>query len=486
MESTLTLTPRDLVALKARRDFPVFCRIGYRPYTEPPHLRMLNAALVEVERYIATRGAEGIGRLRIELPPRHGKSVSVARLFPAWMLGRHPNLRIIIASHGAGLSEGHSRFVRNTLRSTTYRTIFPAVALADDSQDRASWDMQEPLLGGLLAVGTGGSVTGRGAGLIICDDLIKSREEVESEAARDKLWDWYTSDLLTRQEPHAAIIHIGTRWHMDDILGRLAMREPGNWHVIRLPALAEADDPLGREPGAALWPDRFDRAAILQQAESMGDYAFSALYQQSPISSAGGVFARDRFNLIDSVARSIREQVRFWDLAISEKKTADYTVGTLIGQTDDGRFVVLDVQRLRLGWQACMDKITQVALADGPATRIGIEKVLFSAAATVQLLQRPELSRHTLRGIEVHKDKLTRALPFAARVDAGLVDVLRRGWTSEFLDELGAFPNGRHDDQVDSACSAYEMVSHPPLLGPVVLSWGDDEAPARRRRWGEV
>src|SRR5690349_5172069 len=130
--TTLTLTPRDRVALKARRDFPVFCRIAYRPYTEPPHLRLLNAALAEVERYIATRGAEGIGRLRIELPPRHGKSQTVARLFPAWMLGRYPNLRIIIASHGAGLSEGHSRFVRNTLRSTLYRTIFPAVALADD------------------------------------------------------------------------------------------------------------------------------------------------------------------------------------------------------------------------------------------------------------------------------------------------------------------------------------------------------------------
>jgi predicted phage terminase large subunit-like protein len=472
MATMFQLTRRELAALRARRDFPAFCRVVYRPYQHAPHIALIAAALADVARYIETQGRKGVGRLRIELPPRHGKSQLVARLFPAWIMGRNPDLRLILASHGAQLSESHSRYIRNTIRTSAYASTFPNVRLAADSAAREAWDIADPHMGGLLAVGTGGSVTGRGAGLIVCDDLVKSREEVESEAARNKLWDWYTSDLLTRQEPGAAIVHIGTRWHTDDILGRLDMQDTDEqWTVIRLPALAEDGDPLGRAPGSALWPDRFGVRALEAQRESMGDYAFSALYQQAPVPSSGGVFTRDKFHIVDAPTVKITDRVRFWDLAISTKAGADYTVGTLIGQTEDRRYVVLDVQRFRLGWQAVMDRIAQTAREDGVEVRIGIEQVLFSAAAPQQLLQRPDMHSHSITGVEVHKDKLTRALPFAARVDAGMVDVLRRAWTQQFLDEVCSFPNGRHDDQVDSAASAYEMLSRNGIMIPIALEW---------------
>lgn len=465
------LSDRQIVALKSRIDLPTFCKVVYPPWLDSPHLGLILTALREVSRYIETRGAAGIGRLRIELPPRHGKSQLVARLFPSWMLGRTPSLRIILASHGAQLSEGHSRYIRNTIRGTAYQSIFPRARLSDDSQSREAWDMAEPYNGGLLAVGTGGSVTGRGAGLLLCDDLVKSREEVESAAARDKLWEWYVNDLLTRQEPAAAIIHIGTRWHLDDLLGRLDSQEPEGWHVIRLPALAEENDPLGREPGAALWPARFDRPALLEQRASMGDYSFQALYQQQPVAASGGIFHRAQFNIIDSPPSDLKTVVRFWDLALSEKTTADYTVGAKLGLTDSGRFVVLGIDRFRLTWKAAQDRIVQTALLDGPKVQIGVEKVLFQVAAVEELIRRPVLHDYSIKGYAPHGDKLTRSLPFAARVDAGMVDVVRGPWTQDFIDELCSFASGKHDDQVDAATGAYTMLGVKPPIKAITIRY---------------
>lgn len=419
---------------------------------------MIDQALAQVTRYIETQGAEGIGKLRIELPPRHGKSVKVARLFPSWIMGRNPNLRLIIASHGAQLSEGHSRFIRNTIRSEEYASIFPTVALSDDSAARDAWDLAAPHLGGLLAVGTGGSVTGRGAGLIVADDLIKSREEYESATQRDKLWVWWTDDLSTRKEPGAAVVFIGTRWGTDDVAGRLEQNEAGEWTVIKLPALAETNDPLGRERGAALWPARFSRDSLLSQRKTMGDYSFSALYQQNPVSISGNIFKREKFKYLDyAPSVNIIARVRYWDLALSEKQSADYTVGVLLGVTDSGRYVIEDVQRFQLGWKDAKARIKAVALADGIDVRIGIEKVTFQTLAVLELLNDPDLHEHSIQGYPVHQDKLTRALPFSARVDAELVDVVRAGWTQDYVDELCMFNQGKNDDQVDGSSGAYTM-----------------------------
>ncbi len=463
------LTARQLVALRARIDFATFARCVYLPYRIAAHLRLINQALAQVARFVETNGAEGISRLRIEMPPRHGKSQTAARLFPTWFLGRNPDRRVIVSSHSAQLSEGHSRFIRNTMRGNAFASIFPRVQLAADSQARDTWDLEAPHEGGLLAVGTGGSVTGRGASLIICDDLVKSREEAENDQAREKLEAWFTDDLLTRQEPHAAIVAIGTRWHVDDILGRLEIKAAGRWTVLRLPALAEENDPLGRQPGEALWPERFDETALAAQRADMSEYAFQALYQQAPVSSAGGIFQRSKFNFIDAAPPDLKSVVRFWDLALSEKTTADRTAGCKFGLTEGGRFVILHVEKFRQSWKDAQDKITSTALLDGPEVRMGVETVLFQVAAVEELVRRRELHSYSIKGYAPHKDKVTRALPLAARVDAGLVDVVRGSWTQDFIDELCSFPGGKHDDQVDGATGAYTMLADQPRTAAIYV-----------------
>ncbi|MDZ4771213.1 MAG: terminase family protein [Chloroflexota bacterium] len=281
-------------------DFTAFKRTLWRAYSHAPHLALIDSALTRITQYVESGGRDGIGRLAIFIPPRHGKSQVVARLFPAWFLGRNPDARVILTGYGASLVEKHSRAVRNWVRSAPYARIFPDVKIASDSAARASWDIADHD-GGMDAVGIDGAVTGKGAHLLVIDDPVKNRQQAESSHLRAQIWESYTDDLLTRLEPGGAVALIMTRWHADDLGGRLLAREPDAWHVIRLPALAEDDDPLGRAPGAALWAARYSIETLASRRASMGAYAFAALYQQQPIAREGGLF---KFKWIDG-ARSL-------------------------------------------------------------------------------------------------------------------------------------------------------------------------------------
>lgn len=469
---------RNVIAAACRLSFTAFCRRALPSYEHPPHLALIDAALHQVARYVETNGVEGIGRLAIELPPRHGKSVKAARLFPAWLMGRNPDLRVILASHTAALSEDHSRFVRNLIRDPRYAAIFPDARLADDSQARASWDMAEPHRGGLVAIGVDGAIHGRGGKLIVADDLVRSLEAYQSEAARDKLWDWFSTDLLSRQEPKAAIIMIGTRFGLDDPLGRLELYEGQRWTRIRLPALAMEDDPLGREVGEALWPERFDASALEAQRESMGDYSFSALYQQDPVAASGGIFRRDRFQMLDTLPADSMSKVRYWDLALSSKTTADYTVGTLLGQTTDKRLIVEDVARFQVDIGHLVNRIAEVAHADGEKVVIYVEAAFFHGTFVQDLIKRSDMHGYAIRAVKPMTDKVSRALPFAARVDAQRVWVLQRAWTRDWLDELCSFPGGKHDDQVDSVSGAYTALGQRQLPKTEIRGYFRDLMPA--------
>src|SRR3990167_603984 len=193
----------------------------------------------------------------------------------------NPEQRVILASYGASLAKKNSRYTRNVLLLDRYHAVFPGVVLAGDSASAEAWDIAGHD-GGLDAMGVGGGVTGKGGHVIIVDDPVKSREEAESETYRDKVWDWFTDDLYTRREPGAAVIVVMTRWHQDDLVGRLLRDQPGTWEVLDMPALNEA--------GAALWPERYDLPALERIQRMIGDYAWSALYQQSPVPAAGGGF----------------------------------------------------------------------------------------------------------------------------------------------------------------------------------------------------
>lgn len=496
----MALTDRERAKYLARLDLAAFAACIYPSYQKPvpAHLAMINSALEAVAQYIESDGAEGIGKLRIEVHPRSGKSQTVARIFPAWVLGKFPDTRIIIASYGEKLSEDHARAVRNTLRSGNYASIFPKVKLAPDSQAKDAWDLADPAAGGLISVGLNGAVTGKGAGLLICDDLVKGRAEAESRTIREQTWSWYTNDLLTRlNSPFAPIIHIGTRWREDDLLGTLAANEPEGWHVIKLPALAEENDPLGREVGEALWPvtwvkrknkktgkrelvqkRKFDRAFLLEKQQAIGAYAFSALYQCDPIPPAGGIFEREKFTLIDEMPADPVRMCRFYDLALSQRVSADYTVGVLMALLSDQRLVVADVQRYQVNWGYATERIAATAKKDGAKVRIGIEKVFFHGQAVQELLNRSDMHDYSILGVVPDGDKVQRAQPFAARVSAGMVYVLRRAWTRDYIDELCSFDRGKHDDQVDASSGAYKLLGQLQPVTVTVRGWIKDDVPA--------
>ncbi|MBK8023325.1 MAG: hypothetical protein IPK19_18310 [Chloroflexi bacterium] len=265
-------------------------------YAHAPHLALIDAALAGVAHAVESGGELRGRRLMIFTPPRHGKSMTVGRLFPAWFLGRHPDQRVLLISYAAAIVVRHSRFVRNLIRTPRFQGLFPEVAVARDSSSVGSWDIAGRM-GGLDAMGIQGSVTGRGAHLLVIDDPVKNQQQAESPDQQEAIWDSYRSDLYTRLEPHGAVVLIMTRWDEGDLAGRLLRQEPDAWQVLRLPALAEATapaeegiDPLGRAAGEALWPARYPAEELAGIRATIGARAFAALYQQRPIPQEGVLF----------------------------------------------------------------------------------------------------------------------------------------------------------------------------------------------------
>lgn len=300
------LAREEKVLRQARRSLTTYKRLVYRPYQHAPHLDVLDRALEQVARYVETGGQEGIGRLIVEMPPRHGKTLTVSRLFPTWFLGNNPNCRVMLVSYGATLAHRNSRVARNLIRGTRYQGIFPLVTLADDSAAVDTWELANHE-GGCDAMGITGGATGKGAHILIIDDPIKNRAEAESETYRENIWDAYINDLYTRLEPGGAIIIMMTRWHRDDLIGRVLkgtdeqVEDTEVWTRIRMPANIETeedkrDDALGRGYDEALWPWRYPLERLRKIAQAVGRYVWAALYEQRPQPRDGGVFQWDDIN----------------------------------------------------------------------------------------------------------------------------------------------------------------------------------------------
>lgn len=283
-----------------QRDLTTYKKRMFRSYQHAPHLEILDRALEQVSLFVESGGQEGIGRLIVEMPPRHGKTLTVSRLYPTWHLGRNPDHRVMLVSYGHTLANKNSRAARNLIRSNNYVTLFPNVKLADDSAAADAWDIKD-YAGGCDALGITGAATGKGAHLLIIDDPVKNRQEAESKVYRERVWDAYTNDLYTRLEPGGAIIIMMTRWHKDDLVGKvladveneIVEYETDDWERISLPAIAEEDDTLLRAPGEALWAWRYPIEVLNKIAKAVGRYAWAALYQQRPKPREGGIFKWD-------------------------------------------------------------------------------------------------------------------------------------------------------------------------------------------------
>jgi len=465
---------------RARRRFYHYCRRVNPHYPDDaPHLRLLCRTLEQVERFVVTEGAEGIGRLMIFMPPRHWKSQTSSVLFPTWILGRNPDVPIIMASYAGDLAHKHSRQARNIiLLDNEFSVLFgkksdrkEPVSLSADSQAVQEWSIDRHI-GGMRAAGVGGGITGSGCRILIIDDPHKDRKEAESKTIRDDIDDWFRSTAYTRVEGNGAIIIIMTRWHRDDEAGRLLKRmkeDPlaDQWHVLKLPALATESDPLSRQPGEALWPEYQSVEKLHAIRANTLRYEFNSLFQQEPISPEDSVVNPAWFETVDHAPAGLR-WMRYWDLAVSTKKRADFTASARGALSSDGYLYIADMVRGRWEWPDAHGQIVALAAME-PGVAIGVETNAFQLAAFQQLMREPALANREIRQVHSESDKLSRMLPWARRAKVGKVRLVRGPWIAAFLEEATDFPAGQNDDQVDVVSGITEMLANTgPAAGQII------------------
>lgn len=398
-------------------------------------------------------------RLLVAMPPGSAKSTYASVIFPAWFLRARPRARVIAACHTEQLAAHFGRQVRGLIAAEPDGEEL----LARDERAAARFAMQAG--GGYFGVGVRGPLAGRRADLIVIDDPVRTWAEADSAAAREALWDWFRADLTTRLAPGGRVALVMTRWHEDDLAGRVLAAEDG-WRTLILPALAEdADDALGRAPGEPLWPAAEDAAALARRQRVMGPRAWAALYQQRPRSDAEALFQTGRIAVLEE-APACRRVVRAWDLAATAPGGAtrdpDWTAGVKLGRTEAGGVVVLDVLRLRAGPAEVAQAIVQTAKLDGRGVAIGLPQDPGQAGKQQVAWLAGLLAGFRVAAGPESGAKLTRATPAAAAVAAGEMALLRGPWNRAFLDELRDFPGGRKDDQVDALARALTLLADAP------------------------
>ncbi len=416
----------------------------------PPHLQIIDSHL---------RGIEDgfIRRLFVAAPPRHGKSQLISHYFPAWYLLVNPSHRVILTSYEADFAAQWGRKVRDTV--TKWGPLFSGVRVRDDSKAADRWEI-ETFGGGMQTAGAGGAITGKGSNLFIIDDPTKNSEEALSPTHRQKLWDWYLSTAETRLEPGGAIVVTQQRWHTDDLGGRLTREQPALWRTLNFRAIAENDDILGRNPGGALWKERFDEEELNRRRQGSPQW-FAAQYQQHPLDLEGGFFkGLEKIKVIQvrPTATQFTKRVRFWDLASTEAQAGadpDWTVGVELGRHLDKSFWILDLVRVRVGPKAVRQLIRQTAERDGKELPIRIEREGGASGKIVaDLIVSEELAGWKARAVRPDGSKEERAEPWASQIEAGNVCMVKAEWNGALLAEHQAFPNGDHDDIVDGCSGA--------------------------------
>jgi predicted phage terminase large subunit-like protein len=414
--------------------FTEFTNAGY---VSAPHHRRIAEKLEAVER-------GEIDRLMIFMPPRHGKSELASRRFPAWYLGRNPTRQIIAASYNSDLATDFGREVRNIVDSPEYSCLFDT-RLRDDSRAADRWNTDKG--GAYVAAGVGTAVTGRGAHILLIDDPLKDREEADSELRRQRVWDWYTSTAYTRLMPGGAVIVIQTRWHEDDLAGRLLESQKGGgdkWDVLELPAIDDS--------GKALWPEWYDEKTLGRIRAAIGPRDWSALYQQRPAPEEGDYFKSDWLKPYDSLpdAKTMRVYGAS-DYAVTADG-GDYTVHVVVGIDPDGRMYLLDLWRKQESSDVWIEAFCDLVLKWKP---IGWAEEQGQIRAGVgPFLDKRCLERRAFvyrEQFPTRGDKAVRAQSIRGRMALGGLYVDHFApWFAALRSELLSFPAGKNDDQVDA------------------------------------
>jgi len=447
---------------------------------QTPALDIIDAALVEAFNTPDSR-------LIISMAPQEGKSVRVANDFPVWALTKNPDLRIVTASYGQSLANRNGRAVRNRILTSPQLGL----KIASDNGSVSEWTLAGHD-GGMFSVGVGAGVTGRPADMLIIDDPIKDRKEADSELQRDTVWDWWTDAASARLAPGAPVVIILTRWHQDDLAGRLVERDPeSGWKVINIPAQADhrpekgEEDLLGREPGDYMISARGRTWKQWEQRRKQaGSRTWASLYQGRPSPDSGGVFPPEeqwaRYSSplwtteydadgkqvckVPGIGRDDHELVQSWDLTFKDTKGSDFVVGQVwlrVGNT----MYLLDQVRERLNFSATCAAMLELSRKWPQALAKFVEDKA-NGPAVINALQRQLMG---LIPIEPEGSKYARASAMSPLTESGNVVLPTKELlpnVDQLLEEAKNFPNSSHDDTIDGMSQAANRL----LLNPL----GDD------------
>ncbi|MCD8295541.1 MAG: phage terminase large subunit [Clostridia bacterium] len=394
-------------------------------------------------------------RLMIFMPPRHGKSMTVTKTFPSYFLGKYPDKRVIEVSYGSELAEEFGESNREKIHKWG-KELF-GIEVSQTQATKTNWNIQDHF-GGMVSVAVGGSITGKGADLLIIDDPIKNRMEAESEASRSHLIAEYQSSIRTRVHAGGTIILILTRWQEDDLAGFLLKKQnegAEEWKVISLPAICEDEehDLLHRKVGQALWPEGgYDEQWAEEIKRDVGSYDWASLFQQRPAPAEGGMFKRGYWKYYKQLPGKFEQIVQSWDCTFKDKKESDYVVGQVWGKVGADRYLI-DQVRGKMSFTETIQAMRQLTAKYPKAYRKLIENKANGPAVM-------DVLKHEISGlvsVEPEGGKVVRANAVLPAVEAGnvyLPDPTIAPWILDFVEEFVVFPNGAHDDQVDAMTQA--------------------------------
>lgn len=487
----MSASPWELAARMFEKPAPRWATPGelaahLNPRTvQTPALDLVDAALV---RAFNTPDS----RLIISMAPQEGKSQRAAQDFPTWALAQNPDLRIVTASYAQSLAERNGQEVRDRIRD------FPELGLsvARGNGGAKNWRVAKRS-GGLYSIGVSGGLTGQKADMLIIDDPHKDRAEANSKTMRERVWGWVRSTAFSRLSPGAPVIVIMTRWHEDDLVGRLLAEEDGSdWEVINIPAQADhrpekgETDPLGREPGEFMVSARKRTTKQWEQRKRMaGPHEWGALYQGRPTADGAGIFPRtdewERYTVpmwtqrpdgscwVGGVGERLdHELIQSWDLTFKDANGADFVVGQVwlrIG----GRVFLLDQVRQRMNFPATVEAVKGMRAKWPQAGAIFIEDKANGPAVISSLNQ----AMPGIVPVEPRGGKVERAAaisPFVHSRNVVLPDVALLPSVAELLREAQNFPNDAHDDTVDALSQAVDRLLLAPLLAGAQTVTPDD------------
>lgn len=449
----MTINDQRLLAALLRSSLSHFVRKAFATVS-PGEVFLPNWHLEALCYHLELVRAGKIKRLKIEVPPRSLKSVCASVAFPAFILGHDPTAKIITVSYSSDLAAKHAADCRAVMQSAWFQDLFPQTRISSAKNQEANYETTAR--GYRYATSVGGTLTGRGGNLIIIDDPLKP-EDAQSEARRESVNSWYSRTLLSRLNNKAAdaIILVQQRLHMDDLAGHV--EDLDDWVTLRLPAIAEEDCavPIGpgichhRRAGDLLHPAREPHDVLDNLRRALGSATFSAQYQQCPVPSEGEIVKWAWFQRYSSPPPSHQMTIcQSWDTASKADEHHDYSVCTTWGIAGD-RYYLLDVERERLDFPSLKRRVIELARHWGPRTILIEDKG--SGTALIQQLRSESHGIPFPTPFIPKDDKLTRLHAQSAQIEAGHVYLPERAaWLDDLRSEIAAFPQGRHDDQIDS------------------------------------